>query len=757
MHNDSYRPHIVISSKEVSAPVKREYSGGGGGTYPRTSYREHATKVCQEIDQLKAIFSNYQDGGSSKVYYKVSLPEGHKVSSSEGKQLEENIRSDIVGSPAENIAHVSASKEAFKDLSLELAKYKDTEQSTGKSKFAMIEELSNIPFEEKISERFLLNFVNDNDEGEALIKTFPDLSEKDIETIVTGIRSFLENHHGSVLSVLPGDEGALLKVKSNRKVLKELVDTFISIQSLDSADELIEVMAAPGESIPDSTVVESNDSKAFACIFDTGVNEKIKYLKGSVIEHEYPFGENKGAGTSHGTFVASRVVYGDSIKDQISSGVLKPDIRLLSVCINKYDDIGNRKRVTVDELISVIRKTVEKWHNQIRVYNISLSCLPQNKSACPAIKDDQMHNLASEIDSLSRKYNVLFVVCTGNIPYSSSQPTPSEAYPKYFDNENSRIMPPGESMLALTVGSIANDDTESSMAKKNEPSPFTRRGPGFSGHCKPDLVANGGNYGINWSGHTFLDVLGLAHDSDNTAYSRGTSFSTPIITRLAAKIFELLPKASACLVKAMLIHFCRKDYSENFEQEMLDKLLGHGVPVPDRITNSLKNMQTYLYQGEMDYRDMIEIPFYVPSSLVNRKKKDKVKVRVTISFYPETSAVLRKGYCKSHIRTKIIKLNNKGVETDVGFAGSSMLDSDRYSTIIRMEKKFCSAISAGEWKIFIAHESRWTLKNPKTKFAVVITIEDPQNDADIDIYSSIRSEVKNKYQSELKIPERIKI
>ena len=207
----------------------------------------------------------------------------------------------------------------------------------------------------------------------------------------------------------------------------------------------------------------------------------------------------------------------------------------------------------------------------------------------------------------------------------------------------------------------------------------------------------------------------------------------------------------------MLVHFCQKSGSENFDDEALDRLYGHGFPVTDLILASTQNMQSFLYQGEMDYRDMVEIPFYVPSVLIDRSGRHKVKIKVSISFYPETSAVLKSGYCKSHIRTKIIKLNQDGIYKDVAFSTSSVLSEDRYSTVIKMEKVFSSAISDGEWKILVAHESRWNLRYPKTKFAVIVTVEDPQNDPDIDIYAAIRQEEPIKYRTELGIRERIRI
>jgi hypothetical protein len=532
---------------------------------------------------------------------------------------------------------------------------------------------------------------------------------------------------------------------------------FVSIQSLDSADEVITEMASVGEPISNTITVNPNDSKAYACMFDTGINTASRFLQDSIIEDDCPFGSNRGKGTTHGTFVGSRIVYGDSLKDQITTGVLTPDVKLLSVCINRFDDLGNKVKVTVDELIAIIRATVEKWHKEIRVYNLSLSCTPQNANAPASIKDDIVHQLASEVDSLSRKYDVLFVICTGNIPWGPQDSFPSTPYPSYFDDDASRIMSPAESMLGLTVGSIALEHATGSMAQYAEPSPFTRRGPGFAGYHKPDLVAHGGNCGNNWSQHDFLNVVGLSDIGDFLSYARGTSYSAPLISRLAAKLFENIQGASACLIKAMLVHFTQESQSDNFLEEQIKKLHGHGQPSVTMLTNSTKNVQSYLYQGNMDYRDMVEIPFFVPSVLTERKGNNKVKVRVTISFYPETSAVLRSGYCKSHIRTKIRKLNKNGDSTDVPFSNSAVLESDRYSTVIKMEKVFSQGISAGDWKILIAHESRWTLRNPITKYAVVITIEDPKNDSNIDIHAAIRTEAPNRYQSELGVRERIRI
>jgi len=748
------RPHIVIKD-EPAPPVKREYPPGGS-TYKRDDYGAHAKSVSTEAKNLKAIFAKSKDSSSTnKVFFRLELPEDQKVETSNGKQVSDKMRVEIIGSPKENVAHVSANKDSFDDLTTQLSEYSSSSDNKGKSKFSAIEHIDPIPFEEKVTERFLDNFEKDDEEGEALIELFEDVSTKEAENISIEIANFLKQSGGEVLDTDNSNTGKVIRVKSKKNILKQLSEMFLSVQSLDSVDQVIEYQAIEGERLEDTVKVLSNDSNALACVIDTGVVKNSRFLEGSLIDQEFPFGDSKGVGVDHGTFVASRVIYGDDIKGQMARGVFEPDVKVLSVCTKEFDAIGNPVVVTIDRLIKVIRDVVVRWHEQIKVYNLSIGCIPTKPGVLPGIKDDVVHPLAAELDFLSRKYDVLFVISAGNYPHDNIYP--AKAYPSYFDEEVTRILSPSESMLGITVGSTARETISGSMADLNEPSPFTRKGPGFNNFRKPDIATHGGNLGNNFSPVNFLMSVGINKTGNAIAYGNGTSFAAPIITRLAAKLFESVSNATAPLVKAMLLHFSEVIESSNFTEETLKNLVGNGIPIPEKITNSHKHSQTFLYQGEMDYRDMIEVPFYVPKGLVSRKGNQVVRVRATIVFAPETSKVLRTGYCKSHIRTKIIKLDKNGVEKGESFSKSKEFDSGRYSTVIKMSQKFSNQVTGGEWKILVAHESRWTLKNPKTKFAVVVTVEDPKLDESIDIYNLIRSEVSNKYKAEVNIREKIRI
>jgi hypothetical protein len=73
-----------------------------------------------------------------------------------------------------------------------------------------------------------------------------------------------------------------------------------------------------------------------------------------------------------------------------------------------------------------------------------------------------------------------------------------------------------------------------------------------------------------------------------------------------------------------------------------------------------------------------------------------------------------------------------------------------------MNKSFSNKVSGGDWKVLVAHESRWSLKDAKTNFAVVITVEDPKKEAGVDIYQAIRTEVPARYKNEIKVRDRIR-
>lgn len=86
--------------------------------------------------------------------------------------------------------------------------------------------------------------------------------------------------------------------------------------------------------------------------------------------------------------------------------------------------------------------------------------------------DSLFSDFAMTLDQLSDKYQVLFVVAAGN--YTD---LPRREWQK-LSTLADRISSPGESVRALTVGSISHIDAAGALSAVGHPAPYSRCGPG---------------------------------------------------------------------------------------------------------------------------------------------------------------------------------------------------------------------------------------------------------------------------------------
>jgi hypothetical protein len=747
------RPHILL--REHAPPEQREYTGGGGGgTYPRTSYAEHASKVFKQAAELRAMFAKLNPGGPAidRGYFRIEMPPDVSIKGTDGRKLEENTHTEIVGAPTGNVGHVSTTPESFALLLEQLEHYSETKQNVGKSKFAPIENIGPIPLEEKLGPGVAAQLESQAASIDVLLGLFPDLLSRERQAVLQAVEALVKEMGGQVASETEGESGTYIRVQASPAAVRKVAETLIAVQSVDQTEHVVALSARPGPAIAPSCILKPSDRAPLVCIIDSGVESGCRFIDPFVIARENPLGPPHAQG--HGTFVASRALFGDSIRDQVAAGVFENRVRVISVAAFARDGVGNMVNPTTEQLIRLIRDTVSRWHSRCKVYNLSMNLVARGGTS-NAPTANTISPLAAEIDALSRRYGVLFVISSGNYP-SPNAPTPVEAYPEYFNSDDTRVLGPGEAMLALTVGSCAERANSGSMATQGQPSPFTRRGPGFNDYRKPDLVAHGGNYGTGWSHHDDLAVAGLGSTGDALSYGNGTSFAAPVVTSLAAQILDSVPNATVELVRALLVHFA--EFSDDArESELLSNLIGNGRPAPPRILHSTPWEQTYAFMGLVDFRQILKIPFFVPAALASRRMRNRLRVRCTVAFAPETNRTLRAGYCKSHLRCKLIKVADDGQLKEVTGEDSPEAIKARYSSVVRLEKTFSSHIRGGDWHLLIEQESRWRLKDPKTPLAAVITVEDPTRASGVDIHGMIRAEAQGRYQHELGAQYRLRL
>ena len=306
------------------------------------------------------------------------------------------------------------------------------------------------------------------------------------------------------------------------------------------------------------------------CIVDSGIVSNHPLLGNNVGHEEAILTQTSSAADAngHGTMVAGLAVFGD-VRSSYDNGQFASSITLYSArVLNDKNEFDDEKLI-----ITQMREAIEAFRRQpynSRVFN----SLGSNASAF----DNSHHRQtlwAEELDILARELKVLIVVSAGNHDlFNAHDPASAEAalraYPGPLLAPSAVLCDPATSAIALTVGSLAQRDTPASfpgssandivkpLAKPNEPSPFTRVGPGINGAIKPELVHFGGNLVFQGIGNslrrianqTGTSVMSLSHQPTQRlfAYDCGTSFAAPQVSRPAALIEHRLSKISGNLL-----------------------------------------------------------------------------------------------------------------------------------------------------------------------------------------------------------------
>ncbi|NLR73494.1 S8 family peptidase [Novosphingobium sp. ERN07] len=380
------------------------------------------------------------------------------------------------------------------------------------------------------------------------------------------LENALKAHGGTIHNTYLGKNLLLCRVEASGEALLAALDLpEVAIVEAppkpdlsfdDIEDASVEDTPAGAPPAPDAVVI---------AIIDSGINSGHPLLaytmKSSFIAmNGWVDADEQG----HGTSVASVAAYGDV------SGRLQEanfDAPFLMSSARVVDEKGEFPTdVTVPDLME---KAIRHLHEDsgCRIFNISLGD--------PNLIYDggKAGSWAGTLDELASELDVLIIVSTGNQKgLAGLGEDILKHYPGYLLEPSSRLLDPSTAANVLTVGSLAHtngiveEDADYvgvlPVCEADEPSPFTRSGPGIRGMIKPDLVDYGGT--SVWDGPTMKLVGGGTKKSagiwtfhhkpvDRLFCARsGTSFAAPIVAHKAAILLEQFPDAPANFLRAML-------------------------------------------------------------------------------------------------------------------------------------------------------------------------------------------------------------
>jgi len=229
-------------------------------------------------------------------------------------------------------------------------------------------------------------------------------------------------------------------------------------------------------------------------------------------------------------------------------------------------------------------------------------------------------------------------------------------YPRYLLRNEARIIEPATGAIVLTVGSLsdkadvppgfaANNVAFRPIALPGQPSPFTRTGPGLGDAIKPELCAPGGNTAYDGilrdvrDNVRELSIVSLNREYLNRLFKTdvGTSFATPKIAHMAARLFGVFQNASANLIRAFLVASAKvpepaSSILRPLGAEAELRVCGYGLPDLERAQASNENRVVMYSEAEvgLDNFHVYEVP--IPEELIVTNGIRRISV--TLAFDP---------------------------------------------------------------------------------------------------------------------------
>ena len=238
--------------------------------------------------------------------------------------------------------------------------------------------------------------------------------------------------------------------------------------------------------------------------------------------------------------------------------------------------------------------------------------------------------------------------------------TAGREYPAYLCEAASRIANPAQSLQALTVGSIGyreyeDPDWHSCARVYGHPSAFSRSGLGIWNSIKPEVVEFGGDNLVSRATpytagtpecgrdcypelvRTTMYPPGPAYDRDDV----GTSYATPKVTRIAARLQEVLPDESCLLYRGLIVQSARwPDWTRNaspIERGNIARWIGYGVPDIDRATTNTEYRTTLVTSGDRTIKagdcHVYQVP--IPQELRRPRDDYDILIETTLSYAAE--------------------------------------------------------------------------------------------------------------------------
>lgn len=706
-------------------------------------FNAHSKEIREGIDKIKK--NNVKKNNpihEEIIFFQLSLANEEVVDSRgnfEDIFKKNNIQINAVR--GSNVAIASIKYSDFEKLEGTIQNYQ--EHNGKKNMFwSCIEKISPVDKDLKKSKRVSMHQdeVQDKTSIDAQITLVPNLSSLQYEKVISHLLKVIRENNGTV------ENEGVYYLSDNTPIVRAYLSSS-AINQIVAQEAVLDVdithhyegsenRFASDYSIKDIPLLEDEITKLpIVCVLDDGI--KLPHnLKRCVAGSWKPNDLLDGSG-EHGTKVASRVIFGDNIKQQVENKLLVPKVRVIEAIIS------DGKAVTEQKIISRIHKAVKDIKGITRTF-----CLSFNDNSSSIAGETFVSNLAYELDRICIEEGVNIAISAGNHDlwkkYTSIDEITSDSF--------CRVASPAESFYGTVVGSITTEDHPDSLSGSKTISPFSRIGYGFADCYKPDLVYPGGNvYKKNGregiapdSGSYVIDNKG------NLVLDFGTSFSAP----LASQELELLnqemnkyfkeikdttnlERKCLFLSKGLLLHHAQNvaDMSMTSSEDY-NRLYGCGQGDFKNAKASLRHRPTYLRYGTLNRKTKEKVKILIPEILAEKSKKSKKLARISVTCFTISPVDKNKGteYLRAYVSSSLHKLNSNGnLDTQ---NPPNCNGRKKWSHIQHFVQDF-TVFGAGDWEIWLELYTKPEIDDTREiEYVLIVTIESLYEEP-IDVYQEI--------------------
>lgn len=497
-------------------------------------------------------------------------------------------------------------------------------------------------------------------------------------------RFFRQGRHGwfyaSLLDVSNVNEekfDELLDFPGLRRLMPEPRLLPMATAPASGAEAAAPLLAAPLAGLPTVAVFDTGTAAAAADLRPWVVGTKT-YVLPPDTDHQ------------HGTNVASLVAGAHGLNG--AHGDLPP----LGAMVYDVCGLESAAGGYVGDILLRLEDAIRD-RPDVRVWNLSLGT--------PFGCDEQTFSeFAQTLDQFSDQYNVLFVVAAGN--YLTE---PRRTWPVIGTLED-QVSCPGESVRALTVGSICHIGAPDALNEAGEPAAYSRRGPGPVFTPKPDIVHIGGGVHAPWSaGATSVAVL---TSGNARARGFGTSFAAPIASSMAAHAWDAIAggtglTATPALVKALMIHAAQLSSPPYTPWER--RYYGAGLP---------KDVVAALYDRDDSFTLIFEsrlvpslrwrkAPYPIPAGLLH-DGKFRGEVIITAVYAPPLDGNAGAEYVRANVELSFGTLDGDNIHSKVplkgedgtdGYESAQVEHGGKWAPVKVHRKVFSNGIGGDTWAL----------------------------------------------------------